>query len=475
MPDGVVQWFDPTSGEGIIRRGGRRYAVRASAIEPVARVGGARVHFDVVRDEGTKRAERVTLRTGMRVARSQSRFGDLTGARSPDAAGGAPSSSDAPELGRDREVHPARAVEQWASLMAAGRLDEAVLLYAPDAVLHEPAGDRNGADHIRRTWESSALLGADLPVAIRGIGADSFEAIWEAPDVEPVVSRFRVVHGLIAEQWHEIEMADEPEPQPASEPIVELSTSGRVPARARSYATERIEKVLTEIGRPVLHTSIRLEQAEDPARERPSSVRVMIDLDGEPVRAQVRAPTMGEAVDLLEARLRRRLEELADHRQALRRRGPTSPAGQWRHGDAPTERPRYHPRPFEDREIVRHKSFTTAEATVDEAIFDLEALDYDFFLFSDLASGQDAVVHRLPGGVYGLQFRAGPDDGSVDDTAAAVEVNPEPAPWLTLSEARDRLDVTSAPWIFFVDSDRDRGHVLYRRYDGHYGLITPAG
>ena len=236
MPDGVVQWFDPSSGEGIIRRGGRRYAVRASAIEPAARVGGARVHFDIVRDEGTKRAERVTLRTGMRVARSQSRFGDLSGARAPDAAGGPSSSADAPDLGRDRGAHPARAVEQWASLLAAGRLDEAMLLYAPDAALHERAGDVNGVDHIRRSWESNPLLGQERPVVVRGIGADGFEAIWDDPDHEPVVSRFRVVHGLIAEQWHEVEPTEQPESESEPGPTVELSIAGRVPGRIRSYA-----------------------------------------------------------------------------------------------------------------------------------------------------------------------------------------------------------------------------------------------
>ena len=29
-------------------------------------------------------------------------------------------------------------------------------------------------------------------------------------------------------------------------------------------------------------------------------------------------------------------------------------------------------------------------------------------------------------------------------------------------------------WVFFRDADSGRGHVLYRRYDGHYGLIVPV-
>ena len=47
------------------------------------------------------------------------------------------------------------------------------------------------------------------------------------------------------------------------------------------------------------------------------------------------------------------------------------------------------------------------------------------------------------------------------------------APVLRLDEAEERLDVGHEPFVFFVDAASGRGHVLYRRYDGHYGLIVP--
>jgi hypothetical protein len=28
--------------------------------------------------------------------------------------------------------------------------------------------------------------------------------------------------------------------------------------------------------------------------------------------------------------------------------------------------------------------------------------------------------------------------------------------------------------VFYLDADHARGRLLYHRYDGHYGLITPA-
>lgn len=475
MPDGVVQWFDPSSGEGVIRRGGRRYAVRAEDMEPVARVGGARVHFDVARDEGVLRAERVSLRSGSRVNRRQSRFGDLAGARAPAATGGEASSRTNPDPVIAYDHHPARAVEDWADLLTDGLVDDAVLQCAPDVALHADGEDLAGTEALRRWWDRSPVLGKGVRAAVTGAGPDSFDVRWEEPAA--VVVRVRVAHGLIAEQWDEAAGAGTPvEAEGAPElGTIEISSSGVVRSSDLAYAEDKLAKVLADIGRPVLHTDIRLEKSADPSLERPAMARIIVLVDGEPVRASVQAAELTEAIDLLEARIRRRITQMAEARQALRRRGPTSPTGQWRRGDAPTERPPYLPRPAAEREIVRRKTFTTAEATIDEAIFDMESLDHDFFLFTDLASGQDAVVHRRDDGSYGLLYADGPGDDPLEPTAAAVAVQPEAASRQAVDEARDNLDMTGAPWLFFVDVETDRGQVLYRRLDGHYGLITPAG
>ncbi len=41
------------------------------------------------------------------------------------------------------------------------------------------------------------------------------------------------------------------------------------------------------------------------------------------------------------------------------------------------------------------------------------------------------------------------------------------------SEAIQLLDGADWPFVFFRNPTTDRGNVIYRRYDGHYGLITP--
>ena len=64
--------------------------------------------------------------------------------------------------------------------------------------------------------------------------------------------------------------------------------------------------------------------------------------------------------------------------------------------------------------------------------------------------------------------------GAADNTAVEVTVLNQDPPELTLSEAEERLDNRHERFVFFLNPETGRGNVIYRRYDGHYGLITPA-
>jgi hypothetical protein len=102
----------------------------------------------------------------------------------------------------------------------------------------------------------------------------------------------------------------------------------------------------------------------------------------------------------------------------------------------------------------------------------MDQLDYDFHLFHDLATGADSVLERLPGTKYRLT-RLHPMPVEPVPTAISVTVDEQPPPTLTLSEAMQYLDADSGPFVFFANAATGRGNVVYRRYDGHYGLITP--
>ena len=252
-----------------------------------------------------------------------------------------------------------------------------------------------------------------------------------------------------------------------------MVTRGEVSDDSRAYADKQISKLVEHIVEPVLFARVKLTQAPDPALRQPAIAEVTVDINGDIVRSQVGASSMGEAIDLLQARLRRKLEQRAQHRQALRRRAASSPPGEWRHGERPTTRPDFFQRPAEEREVVRHKSHVTHEMTPDEAAFDLEQLDLDFYLFRDIATGDDALLERGSDGSYRLaRIR-----NSTTDSGRPV-VNPataeRSAPTLRLDEAIERIGAGGERFVFFENTATGRGSVLYYRYDGHYGLITPA-
>jgi hypothetical protein len=110
--------------------------------------------------------------------------------------------------------------------------------------------------------------------------------------------------------------------------------------------------------------------------------------------------------------------------------------------------------------------------TPDEAVFDLELLDHDFYLFRNLDTGADNVVARAGDGSYEL-FEPSATCSSTE-TAADIRHSAVRPSSMTPEEAVELLDAGDLPFVFFIDSESDRGRVAYRRYDGHYGLLAPA-
>lgn len=248
---------------------------------------------------------------------------------------------------------------------------------------------------------------------------------------------------------------------------------GDVPAELVDLAGSKVTALMHLTAQPVLLARVKLTQEPDPAREQPAIAQATLDVNGDLVRAQVAARTMRDAIDVLDARLRDKLDHRAEHRQAGRRHDAAPVPGEWRHADRPSPRADHYDRPADERELVRRKTFATEDLTPDEAAFDMGQLDFDFYLFRDLHSGADCLLEHRPGQPYGL-LHTGPATPVPGRTAVPVEVAPAPAPVLTVDEAIQRLDVGQEPHTFFRDADTGRGSVVYRRYDGHYGLIAPS-
>ncbi len=252
---------------------------------------------------------------------------------------------------------------------------------------------------------------------------------------------------------------------------VDIETQGKVPARAVAYARSRIGAVAGHTHEPILYARAKLTRSSDPALARPSIAQASLDVDGRVVRARAAGETMLVAIDLLHDRLVRRLDRMAQHWEARRGGRPTPGEHEWRHGEEPSHRAHHYPRPADEREIVRHKSFALVAETPDEAAFEMDVLDYDFHLFTDVDTHLDSVMYRAGPTGYRLARTA---PGPVPSAAVSLTVSPQPAPRLKATEAVERLVLTGWPFVFFVDADSGRGSVLYHRHDGSYGLIAPA-
>ncbi|MFF9868917.1 sigma 54 modulation/S30EA ribosomal C-terminal domain-containing protein [Streptomyces sp. NPDC013953] len=253
---------------------------------------------------------------------------------------------------------------------------------------------------------------------------------------------------------------------------VEVRNRGQVPNGADTYAREKVLALISHVSEPVLSVRVKLTQAVNASTVRPATAQAVVDVNGRPVRAHVAASTMFEAVDLLQERLTARLARARRYgSRGPRGSGPDDRAS-W-DGPGHEHRPHRHHMPAEERRIVRHKSFSLARQTPEDALIDLEAMDYGFWVFTDLASGYDSVVYRDPRTGRHRMASLGPV-GREREIEGVMSVSTIPVPTSRVDEAVQRLHLTGLPFVFFHDTATGRGSVLYHRYDGHYGLITPA-
>lgn len=248
----------------------------------------------------------------------------------------------------------------------------------------------------------------------------------------------------------------------------EISHRGGVPEASLHKAIEKVTAVADRCRESIHHVELRLVADGRAGRTRPVLAEATLATKRKPVRAHVAGSTVDEAVDLLVDRLRRRLERHEDRLRHQHDRGKVSVSDMLASSEAPTVE--FVDLPSDYREIVRSKSFSDGSMTVEEALFDIEQLDHSFYLFSSIDCGCDCMLERTTSG-YVLRA-IDPDQYGGGPIPEQVRMSESVAPTLGLDEAREFLDSTGADRVFHRDPGDGRGQVLYRRYDGHYGLVT---
>ena len=339
---------------------------------------------------------------------------------------------------------PIEVAQRWVTAMREADAEQLRDLYEVGAAVHLADDVVLGPDRI-----ATSLLGrpgrpdADTHTSSGGHGM--VVLTWGDDDVDQAEStRLRVRKGKIVEQWIGERRSSAGRLQAVP---MNMSVSGDVSAEEHDLVWDMVDQLVSMRDEAVLHVDVRLTQQAERTRLDPVSLRVNIGLNGGSVRATARAADVRTVSKTVERRLKHAL-----HRRAERRSESQRTAGQSIRSADPSPHRAESQRPPSEREVVRHKTVSPGPSTLEEATFDLETMGYDFFLYVDIETGRDALV------------------ATTDD--AVVELLDPPV--ASVSSARARLDAGNEPFVFFQDEDTDRGHVLYRRFDGHYGLIVPA-
>lgn len=182
----------------------------------------------------------------------------------------------------------------------------------------------------------------------------------------------------------------------------------------------------------------------------------------------------------ISARVQALVGELDDLSSALRRldRQIVRVWAPWRPRPWPDPTRRAPTAPIE-AVITRRKPVVLQRSTALEAVAAMDAMDYDVHLFTDAETGEDAVVYRAgPSGLRLARQRSVYPPGwswsppTVDPPVPLI-VNSHPIPTLSEGAAVDRVCEHGLRSLFFTDAATGRGQLLYPRYDGGLGLITP--
>jgi ribosomal subunit interface protein len=192
---------------------------------------------------------------------------------------------------------------------------------------------------------------------------------------------------------------------------MELVVRGRnvvVPEHYRQHVAEKLAK-LERYDHKIIRVDVELDHERNPRQSnRCQHVEITCRTRGPVVRAEGCAEDFYKALDLAADKLERRFRHAADRRRVHHgRRNPDSIAavaaatvvdeGTPDAGDAATEEGQEGP-----GRIVREKEHAAVPMTVDEALFHMELVGHDFYLFHDKESGRPSVVYRRHAYDYGL-------------------------------------------------------------------------
>lgn len=215
---------------------------------------------------------------------------------------------------------------------------------------------------------------------------------------------------------------------------MEIVVAGRhteVPARYRTHVASKLAKI-EQLAPRAQRVDVLVSHETNP-RQADFSERVELTVAdrGQVIRAEASADDPYAALDLALAKLLERLRRSRDRRRERKDTTipglePAAEEAEVLEGDALLEHEAVRVLDDETREIslgdspvvIREKVHQAAPMSVDDALYQMELVGHDFYLFVDAASGRPSVAYRRHGWSYGvIQLEAVP---VVHEAAAGV-------------------------------------------------------
>jgi ribosomal subunit interface protein len=188
-----------------------------------------------------------------------------------------------------------------------------------------------------------------------------------------------------------------------------------VPEHYRKHVAEKLRKI-ERYDEKLIRVDVELSHERNPRQsDYCQRVEITCASRGPVVRAEACAGDFYTALDHAIAKLDARLRRVADRRRVHRgRRAPVSVAAATSGLPSPLDDlfppvpeaevvpPARHEEDDQPWHIVREKEHDALPMTIDDALYQMELVGHDFFLFLDKESGRPSVVYRRRAYDYGV-------------------------------------------------------------------------
>lgn len=201
-----------------------------------------------------------------------------------------------------------------------------------------------------------------------------------------------------------------------------------VPDRFRKLVEEKLVK-FGQLAPKAQRADVELSHERNP-RQSPTSEKVEITLRGKGpvIRAEASAEDPAAALDIALGKLGERLRRTRDRRKVHHGRQTPASLRQTPHGldDGPVEQQAVGIADLAaDDEaaspvVIRTKDHAAVPMTLDQALYEMELVGHDWFLFVDAETGRPSVVYRRKGWNYGVIRLDVAADASVATPAEGV-------------------------------------------------------